>query len=171
MRSEPSAISHQPLARAQRIALVALRTLIGWHFLYEGVYKLMLPGWTRLGQPAPAWSAAGYLSASTGPLAPLFRALAHSPALGVIDAMVPIGLLLVGSSLMLGFFTQWGCTGALVFLAVFYLSAVPATGVPQPGAEGAYLIVNKNLVELSAVLAVLVFRTGRIAGLDVLRQR
>ena len=156
---------------AQRVALIVLRTLIGWHFLYEGVHKLMLPGWTRLGQPAPAWSAAGYLSASTGPLAPLFRALSQSPALGVIDTVLPVGLLLVGSSLMLGLFTQWGCAGALAFLAVFYLSGVPTTGVPQPGAEGAYLIVSKNLVELGAVLAVLVFRTGRIAGLDLFWQR
>jgi hypothetical protein len=41
--------------------------------------------------------------------------------------------------------------------------------MPQPGAEGAYLLVNKNLIELAAVLAVMAFRTGRIAGLDALR--
>jgi len=41
--------------------------------------------------------------------------------------------------------------------------------MPQSGAEGAYLLVNKNLIELAAVLAILAFRTGRIAGLDTLR--
>ena len=30
----------------QQVALVTLRTLIGWHFLYEGLYKLRLPGWS-----------------------------------------------------------------------------------------------------------------------------
>ena len=34
----------------QKAGLVVLRTLVGWHFLYEGYYKLMLPGWTREGR-------------------------------------------------------------------------------------------------------------------------
>jgi hypothetical protein len=38
----------------------------------------------------------------------------------------------------------------------------------QPGSEGAYLLVSKNLVEAAAVLLVFSFRTGRIAGLDLL---
>ena len=34
-----------PLAlnRTQQIGLVLLRTLIGWHFLYEGLVKLVWP--------------------------------------------------------------------------------------------------------------------------------
>jgi thiosulfate dehydrogenase [quinone] large subunit len=52
------------------------------------------------------------------------------------------------------------------FLALFYLSQPPFTGMPQTGAEGAYLVVNKNLIELAAVMTVLVFRTGAIAGVD-----
>jgi hypothetical protein len=43
--------------------------------------------------------------------------------------------------------------------------------MPQPNAEGAYLFVNKNLVELAAVLVIFAFRTGRIAGLDLLLGR
>ena len=154
--------------RVQAAALVVLRTAVGWHFLYEGFYKLMLPGWSRLGQPAAAWSAAGYLAASSGPLAPLFRGLGHSSAMGIVDVAIPIGLTLVGVSLMLGVLTEWGCAGALAFLALFYLSAIPTAGVPQSGAEGTYLIVSKNLIELVAVCVLFVFRTGRIAGLDVL---
>jgi thiosulfate dehydrogenase [quinone] large subunit len=61
--------------------------------------------------------------------------------------------------------------GALGLLALFYLSAIPLSGSPQPGGEGAYLVVNKNLVEAAAVVVVLCFRTGRIAGLDLLRAR
>ena len=37
--------------------------------------------------------------------------------------------------------------------------------------EGNYLLVNKNLIEAAAVAVVLVFRTGRFAGLDLLRGR
>ena len=158
------------LSGVQQVCLVTLRTVIGWHFAYEGFYKLMLPGWTRAGERVASFSAAGYLKGATGPLAPLFHSLAgNAPAVHAIDLMVPAGLLLVGVSLMLGLFTQLGCLGAIGFLAMFYLSQPPLSGMPQTGAEGAYLLVNKNLIELAAVLALLAFRTGRIAGLDTLR--
>jgi len=72
---------------------------------------------------------------------------------------------------MLGLFTQLAAAGALALLALFYLSWLPTRGVYEPGAEGNYLLVNKNLVEAAAVAVVLAFRTGRIAGLDLLRGR
>ena len=62
----------------QQLALVALRTAIGWDFAYEGFYKLMLPGWTRAGQPVAAWSAQGYLKGATGPLAPRAEAMLYA---------------------------------------------------------------------------------------------
>jgi thiosulfate dehydrogenase [quinone] large subunit len=155
----------------QGVALVVLRTLVGWHFLYEGYYKLMLPAWSSSGAPLPAWSAGGYLRAATGPLAPAFHALAASSLAGWIDVAVPIALVLVGLSLVLGLFTTRGCQGAVLLLTLFYLSAIPLDGVPRPGAEGTYLMVNKTLVELAAALVLLASRTGSIAGLDLLRQR
>lgn len=159
------------LSTLQRTALVVLRTLVGWHFLYEGYYKLMLPGWTRSGQVVGHWSAASYLKASTGPFAGLFHSLAGSGVAHWIDVVIPFALVLVGLSLMLGLFTQAGCLGALGLLTAFYLSAVPTLGVPQPGSEGSYLIVSKNLVEWAAVLGLYAFRTGHIAGLDLLFDR
>ncbi|MBI4409310.1 MAG: hypothetical protein HY561_06350, partial [Gemmatimonadetes bacterium] len=38
----------------QTSALVALRMLVGWHFLYEGLAKMT----------SPYWSSAGYLGGS-----------------------------------------------------------------------------------------------------------
>jgi thiosulfate dehydrogenase [quinone] large subunit len=152
----------------QRAALVLLRTLVGWHFLYEGYYKLMVPAWSRDGQLLARWSAAGYLRTASGPLSGLFHRLAASDTSPWIDRLVPTALVLVGLSLILGFATQIGCWGALAFLVLFYASGIPTSGVPQTGAEGTYLLVNKNLVEAAAVLVVLAFRTGAIAGLDVL---
>ena len=151
-------------------SLVLLRTLVGWHFAYEGYYKLTLPAWSRSGGVLAPFSAEGYLRAATGPLAGVFHAAAAQPSIvHATDAIVPIGLLLVGLSLMLGLFTQIGCAGAMGFLALFYLSQPPLNGMPQAGAEGSYLLVNKNLIELTAVLTVMAFRTGAIAGLDCLR--
>ena len=154
---------------AQGIALVLLRTLIGWHFLYEGYFKLALPGWAREGQPLAPWSAAGYLKGAAGPLAGLFQSMSSPVLQPWIDRLVPIGLLLVGLSLVLGLLTQAGCWGALGFLTLFYASSIPTAGTPQAHAEGTYLIVNKNLIEWCAVMVLLLFRTGQIAGLDLLR--
>jgi thiosulfate dehydrogenase [quinone] large subunit len=153
-------------------SLVALRTLVGWHFAYEGYYKLMQPGWSREGGLVAPFSAAGYLRSATGPLAGVFHSMAVHPTLvHATDLAVPIGLLLVGLSLMLGLFTQLGCAGAIAFLTLFYVSQPPLSGMPQTGAEGAYLVVNKNLIELAAAVAVMAFRTGGIAGLDRLLLR
>ncbi len=109
----------------QQFSLVILRTLVGWHFAYEGFYKLMLPGWTRDGQRIAAFSAEGYLKGATGPFAQTFQSMAGHPGMmHAIGIIVPAGLLLVGLSLMLGL--------------------------------------------LGAVLAILSFRTGGMAGLDQL---
>jgi thiosulfate dehydrogenase [quinone] large subunit len=158
-----------PLTRAQQVSLVLLRTLIGWHFLYEGYFKLWRPAWSRDGQPLAAWSSAGYLHAANGPFASLFRSLADSSWLPRVDLIVAVGLILVGLSLMLGLWTQAGCAGGLALLTLFYLAQIPTAGVAQPGAEGAYLFVNKTLIEACAVLVLFHFRTGRIAGLDRFR--
>jgi thiosulfate dehydrogenase [quinone] large subunit len=159
------------VSRAQEVALVVLRTLIGWHFLYEGYVKLWWPAWARDGWPLGRWSSAGYLRSASGPLAELFRGLADRSWLPALDLLVAWGLVLVGLSLMLGLFTQTGCVGALLLLAVFYLSWMPTRGVIESGAEGSYLVVNKNLVEAGAVAVVMAFRTGRISGLDLLLER
>jgi thiosulfate dehydrogenase [quinone] large subunit len=159
------------LTGPQQLALVLLRTLVGWHFLYEGLYKLWWPAWSRDGWPLARWTSGGYLRSAIGPLADAFHGLADPRLLPVVDRIVPLALVLVGLSLLLGLFTRAGCIGALLLLGSFYASAIPTAGVSQAGAEGAYLIVNKNLVEAGAVLVLLSFGTGRIAGLDLLRGR
>ena len=72
-------------SRLEAFGLVFLRTVIGWHFLYEGFYKLMLPGWSRAGTPLTHWSAAGYLNASTGPFAGLAHTLASPGLIGWLE--------------------------------------------------------------------------------------
>src|SRR5262245_27758252 len=161
----------QPLSAAQQGALVTLRTLIGWHFLYEGYYKVMLPAWSSDGKPLPPWTSAGYLKATSGPLARVFQRLIDAGWVGWIDNTVKISLLLIGLSLILGLLTRVGCWGALFFLTLFYLLAIPTAGAPQPGNEGTYLIINKTLIEGAAVAVLLFFNTGAIAGLDMLLAR
>ena len=154
------------MTQAQQMLLVVLRTCIGWHFLYEGYVKLLGPMWTRTGVPVQPFSSAGYLRGATGPFADAFHALAASPWIGTLDLVVAWALFAAGVFLVLGLFTQLGCSLAAAMLAVFYISALPLSGVAEPRAEGSYLIVNKNLIELAAVMVVFAFHTGRIAGLD-----
>ena len=160
--------TYRPL---QQVALIVLRTVIGWHFLYEAYYKLWSPAWSPAGTPLPRWTSAGYLKGASGPLAALFQRLVDAGWTPWIDRSVKIGLLLIGVSLILGLFTRIGAAAALFFLSLFYLLYLPLTGVPQPGNEGTYLIVNKTLIEAAAVFVLLVFDTGAIAGLDLLLRR
>jgi thiosulfate dehydrogenase [quinone] large subunit len=87
--------------------------------------------------------------------------------MGVLDVVIALAFLLTGLSLLLGLFTRTGTVSALVLLVLLYVTHIPMLGVPVPGAEGSYLFVDKNLVEAAAVLVLLVFPTGRIAGLDL----
>jgi thiosulfate dehydrogenase [quinone] large subunit len=162
LRAEPSST----LSSFQQFSLVVLRTLIGWHFLYEGIYKLRLPAWSPDGNPLPAWTSAGFIKAASGPFGRLARSAVDAGYLPVIDRLIIFGVAAVGLLLILGLFTRVGCVGAILLLALFYFMAVPTTGMPQPMAEGNYLLVNKTLVEGLAVLVLMSFDTGRIAGLD-----
>jgi thiosulfate dehydrogenase (quinone) large subunit len=156
------------LSPSQRFVLVVLRICIGWHFLYEGYFKLILPAWAADGTHLGPWSSYGYLEGASGPVGHLLHALFNSGYGHIIDVAVIATLWAIGLSLMLGFFTQAGCCLALCMLSLFYLTAIPLDGVPHPGMEGNYLLINKTLIEWLAVAVVLFFQTGRIAGLDLL---
>jgi len=145
-------------SRWPMVAITVLRVVIGWHFLYEGVAKLT----------AASWSSAGYLNQARGPFAGLFRWLASQPnMLANADLITMWGLTVVGVLLMLGLFTRLASLAGIAFILMFYLSTPPFIGyfysVPT---EGSYLIVNKNLVELCALIVIFTTGSGRFAGLD-----
>jgi thiosulfate dehydrogenase [quinone] large subunit len=147
-----------PLSRRALIAITVMRIFVGWHFLYEGIAKLT----------SPSWSAVGYLRQARGPLADSFRWLASQPnLLANADSITMWGLTLVGAFLILGLFTRLASLAGIAFILLFYLATPPFVGyfysIPS---EGSYLIVNKNLVELGALVVILVTRSGLFAGLD-----
>lgn len=140
-------------------AVTLLRVAVGWHFLYEGVSKLLTPNWT----------AAPYLQSSTGPFAGLFQGLTENPtALAVADQLNIWGLTLVGLGLVLGAFTRLSAVCGAAMLALYYLSHPPFFAEAGGPSEGHYLIVDKNLVELMALLVVCVRPTSRILAIDSL---
>jgi uncharacterized membrane protein YphA (DoxX/SURF4 family) len=141
---------------AALVGIAFLRVAIGWHFLYEGLAKLLDPGWT----------AAGYLRSSEWLLADLFHWMAETPnVLPVVDLLNVWGLILIGAALMLGVFTRLASLAGIFLLALYYAAHPPLPGFEQTTAEGSYLIVNKNVVEMVALLVLAIAPASGFAGL------
>lgn len=159
-----SSSSDSPLSVSdfRQFPLALVRIAIGWHFLYEGLTKLIDPSWTS----------AGFLNSSTGLLSGFFQWIASSHALvAIVDQLNMWGLIFIGLGLMLGFLIRPAALGGIVLLAFYYIAYPPLFGPAGSGiAEGHYLIVNKNLVELFA-LAVVVAFPAAVWGLDGLLAR
>ncbi len=97
----------------------------------------------------------------------LQSALFQRDLLGWTDFLVPLGLVIVGSCLILGLLTRTSCVVGAVLLLSFYLAMPPWPGTPENlRTEGHYLIINKNIVEMLALLTLATLPTGRWAGLD-----
>ena len=143
---------------SQLIGLVILRILIGWHFLYEGISKLV----------NPYWSSAAYLLDSKWIFSSLAERIVANPTLlEFTDSVNMWGLTIVGLSLILGFMSRYGAIAGLVFVLLYYIFAPPFIGLEysKPG-EGSYIIVNKNLIEACALYVLYLFPTSQLIGLD-----
>jgi len=146
------------LSNYQVFMLVILRLAIGWHFLYEGIVKILNPD----------WSSVGYLMDSKGPFSGIFMWIATNPtALKIADFMNVWGLTAVGLGLILGLLTKAAKIGGILLLAFYYLSHPPFIGLEYAiPSEGSYLWINKTLIELITLWVLYIFPTGKIIGLD-----
>jgi len=154
----PKPLIQQEYSNKQTFFLVVLRILLGWYFLYEGITKLANPDWTSM----------GYLMDSAGPFSGIFHSMGSNPdVVVVVDWLNMWRLTLVGLGMLLGLLTQLSLAMGILLLTLYYLSHPALASVtylmPQ---EGSYLVVNKTLIEIFALAVMLVFPTGRIAGLD-----
>jgi uncharacterized membrane protein YphA (DoxX/SURF4 family) len=83
------------------------------------------------------------------------------------DFVVRWGLVVVGSCLLLGLFTRTACILGVAFLASLYLAMPALPWVPENvRTEGHYFFINKNLVEMLALLVLATTHSGRWLGLD-----
>ncbi len=143
--------------------LALLRIIIGWHFLYEGLIKII----------DPDWSARTFIEGSRWIFGDLFRWMASGDTgMWIIDTLNAWGLTLIGLALILGIFTRLASWAGILMLLTYYL-AYPPFGVYSYGAlsEGNYLIVNKNLVELASMLVLAFTHSGEFFGLDLLLRK
>lgn len=143
---------------SQLSALVILRVLIGWHFLYEGLVKLLNPD----------WSAYGYLISSEGIFSGVFQSMATNESLlSVINVLNQWGLFLIGLGLFLGVLTRLSCYLGALLLLFYYLAHPPFVGVDYAiPTQGNYLLVDKNLIEMFTLIVISLFPTGVFVGLD-----
>jgi thiosulfate dehydrogenase [quinone] large subunit len=151
--------THPPYSRGQLISLIILRTMIGWHFLYEGLSKLV----------NPYWSSAGYLLESKWLFSYVSHTILANPTLlKIVDILNIWGLILIGIGLIAGLFTQFSTIAGIVLLTLYYLANPPLIGLQSAlPKEGSYLIVDKNLIELAALVVLAIFPTGKLVGLDL----
>ncbi len=151
-------MENEKYTKLQHIALVILRVLIGWHFLYEGIAKLMKPN----------WSAAGFLLQSKWIFAPIFKWMANSPdVLSVVNQLNIWGLIAIGLGLILGALTKPAAYAGMALILMYYVCNPPFPGLYYSiPSEGNYIIVNKNLVEAGALFVIAVTNSGLYAGLD-----
>lgn len=144
----------------QIYVLVALRLLIGWHLLYEGLSKLLIPNWTSM----------GFLKESQWILSEFSNwIISHNGILNAVDFLNTWGLIAIGTGLILGFFTRAAAISGAILLIIYYLNSPPLIGLEYSlPTEGNYLIVSKTLIESVALIALAVFPSGSLAGLDIL---
>jgi uncharacterized membrane protein YphA (DoxX/SURF4 family) len=151
------------LAPVLIVLLVVIRIAIGWHFLYEGISKIIGNG----------WSSAPYLAGSKWIFAPVFHWMAQNAAVtSVVDFLNIWGLTLAGIGLMLGLFTRWASAGGALMLLLYFLAYPPVPGYMfgMP-ADGSYLWINKTLIEFFVLTAFFFIPADTLFGLDRLYSR
>ena len=148
------------ISKWQTGLLVTLRFLIGWHLLFEGLFKFL----------KPEWSSAGFLENAQWVFAGIANWIASNPGvLSVVDQMNMWGLILIGLGLVLGLFTRTAAFAGALLIGLYYLFNPPLIGITTMAPmEGNYLIVNKNLIEAVMLLLIAVSPAARLYGLDSL---
>ncbi len=147
----------------QLTALIALRFLIGWHLLYEGFSKLLIPN----------WSSFGFLQESKWILAGFARyVMEHEGMLRVVDFLNTWGLIAIGLGLIFGLFARLASYTGAALLFLYYANNPPFIGLEYSvPSEGNYLIVSKTLIESAALIVLALIPTSNIFGLDMFVER
>jgi uncharacterized membrane protein YphA (DoxX/SURF4 family) len=139
--------------------LTLLRIAIGWHFLYEGLVKLI----------SGNWSAAAYLVNANWIFEGLFHRMAENPGvLDVIDFLNIWGLILIGASLMLGIFIKISSLAGFMLLLVYFIAnpSLPGLQFNSVSSEGNYLVINKNIIEAIALLFIAFAKDSKIISVE-----
>jgi uncharacterized membrane protein YphA (DoxX/SURF4 family) len=138
--------------------ITVLRMAIGWHFLYEGLAKLMAGNWTSY----------GYLMNTSGFLSDFYHWLASYPSsVNMVDFLNIWGLILIGMALFSGILTKLASIAGFFLLLLYYFAYPPFGASLLRSGEGQFLFVDRNLLE-ALTLLLLVFIREKGWGIDTL---
>ena len=140
----------------QQIAVRLIGMAIGWHFLYEGCWKMV---------QQDGWSCLSYLNAAQGPLAPVFKWMAGQAWIVTTgDWAVQLGLVAIGLSLITGVFSRITALAGIALMAMFYCCQPPEPfATAMSGADGRFFILERNAVEALGLLLVAAMPSARKA--------
>lgn len=134
----------------EKASLFLLRISFGGLFLYSGVTKVMNPD----------WSAEGYIAAAqTFP--EFYQWLLHPSILPWVNFLNEWGQVLLGVSLILGFFVRPATILGAILMLFYYF---PVLTFPYIG-EHSY-IVDEHIIYALGLLVLAAFRGGRVWGID-----
>lgn len=144
--------------KAQLTSLLALRFLVGWHILYEGVAKVLNPQWTSLNfLNESQWILSGFAG----------WVIANPGILAIVDFLNTWGLIAIGLGLIAGLFFKIAALAGFVLIFIYYLNSPSLIGMEyNMPVEGHNLLVNKTLIEAIALSVLALFSTSKIFGLD-----
>jgi thiosulfate dehydrogenase [quinone] large subunit len=138
----------------QKWLLILLRLALGGLFFYSGLTKVL----------DPAWSAGGYL-AGAHHLTAFYDWLANPAILPIVNHLNSWGQLLLGASLLLGFWVRLSSALGALLMILYYLPL----NFPQPDAHS--YIVDQHLIYALALLILGAWQAGRFWGWDARRFR
>lgn len=147
-----TAASRMPGARS----LATVRILLGAVFLWAFLDKTLGLGFATA--PQKAWIAggsptAGYLGSVEGAFSGTFQALAGVP---LVDWAFMLGLLGLGTGLVLGIALRTAAAGGTVLLALMWLSSLPLKSNP---------IIDEHVIYAAMIIALAAVRAGDSFGL------
>ncbi len=138
----------------QTAVLLLLRLVIGYHFLFEGMNKLVTPN----------WSSAPFLLQSNWLFSNFFHFLASSEILlSIVDILNIWGQILIGLSLIIGLYSSLATLFGAVLIFSYYIAIPPFID--------SYTFIDKNLFELFGLIVIVLFPTSNLFGLDYLMKK
>ena len=141
-------------SKMQTAVLLLLRLVIGYHFLFEGMNKLVTPN----------WSSAPFLLQSNWLFSNFFHFLASSETLlSIVDILNIWGQILIGLSLIIGLYSSLAALFGAVLIFSYYIAIPPFLD--------SYTFIDKNLFELFGFIVIVLFPTSNLFGLDYLMKK
>jgi uncharacterized membrane protein YphA (DoxX/SURF4 family) len=127
----------------RKVFVTLLRMAIGWHFLYEGMVKIVVEN----------WSAYPFLVNTTGFLSGFYHWLSTSPFLmKAVDLMNIYGLIIIGFGLFAGMFVRYAAISGALLMTLYYFAYPPFGPSLLNTGEGHLYIVDRLFIEAIALL-------------------